>query len=104
MGQDKAFSAAIKSLGGAQLGAGEDPVAAHFEKALKSLDGVDLMTAKGNAKGTLAERVAFAQQAKEREFQQSFMVTADEAVEVKKLAAGAKSGDGFDFSKLPAKS
>merc|ERR1719357_1854258 len=30
------------------------------------------------------------------------MVTAAEAAEVKSLASKAKSGDGFDFSKLPA--
>merc|ERR1712226_1745007 len=100
--QDKAFAAAVKSLSGAQLGAGEDPVAAHFEKALKSLDGVDLMTSAGNPNGTLAERVAFAQQSKEKEFQQSFMVTAEEVTEVKSLAAEAQSGDGFDFGKLSA--
>merc|ERR1712085_70738 len=54
----------------------------------------------GNAKGNLAERVAFAQQAKDVEFQQTFMVTAAEAAEVQALASKAKSGDGFDFSKL----
>merc|ERR1712039_994046 len=54
----------------------------------------------GDAKGTLAERVAFAQQAKDEEFQQSFMVTGAEAAEVKKLAGAAKAGDGYDFSKL----
>jgi len=102
--QAKAFASAVKSLSGAQLGAGDDPVGAHFDAAFKSLQGVDLMTAKGNAAGTLAERVAAAQQAKEKEFQGSFMVTAQEAAEVKSLVAGAKSGDGFDFSKLSADS
>merc|ERR1712107_98290 len=92
--QQKAFMAAVKSLSGEQLGADEDPVAAHFENALRSLDGVDLMTAEGNPTGTLAERVSFAQQAKEVEFQQTFMVTAEEAAEVKSLALEAESGDG----------
>jgi uncharacterized FlaG/YvyC family protein len=100
--QAKAFSLAVKSLSGAQTAAGDDPIASHFNAAFNSLQGVDLMTAKGNATGTLAERVAFAQQAKEKEFQQTFMVTAAEAAEVKSLAAQAKSGDGYDFSKLSA--
>merc|ERR1712176_684994 len=102
--QGKAFAAAVKSLSGAQLGAGEDPVAAHFTNALQSLEGVDLMTAPGNPNGTLAERVAFAQQSKEKEFQQSFMVTPEEAAEVKSIASKAASGDDFDFSALPADS
>merc|ERR1711972_109435 len=79
-----------------------DPVAAHGESAFQSLQGVDLSKAKGDAKGSLAERVAFAQQAKEAEFQQSFMVTPAEAAEVQTLAGKAKSGDSYDFSKLPA--
>jgi len=102
--QEQAFTAAIKSLGGQTLSTSDDPVAAHFAQALESLQGVDLMTAKGNATGSLAERVAFAQQAKEKEFQQTFMVTASEAKEVTELAGKAKSGDGFDFSQLPVES
>merc|ERR1740121_676562 len=98
--QDKAFAAAVKSLGGGQLGADEDPVAAHFNAAFSSLQGVDLSSVKGDAKGSLAERVAFAQQAKDEEFQQSFMVTGAEAAEVKSLAGAAKVGDGYDFGKL----
>merc|ERR1719277_1045297 len=98
--QDKAFAAAVKSLSGAQLAADEDPVAAHFNAAFASLQGVDLSAVKGDAKGSLAERVAFAQQAKDLEFQQSFMVTGAEAAEVKALAGAAKVGDGYDFSKL----
>lgn len=98
--QDKAFASAVKALSGAQLSAGEDPVAAHFDAAFKSLAGVDLAKTKGDAKGSLAERVAFAQQAKNAEFQATFMVTADEAAEVKTLASKAKAGDGYDFSKL----
>merc|ERR1712203_965442 len=98
--QDSAFSAAVKSLAGESLTANDNPVAKHFNDAFGSLQGVDLLTVKGNATGTLAERVAFAQQAKEKEFQQTFMVTADEAAEVKKIAAEAKG----DFSSLPAAS
>jgi len=100
--QEAAFSAAVKSLGGAQLAVGDDPVASHFESAFKSLQGVDLSKTKGNEKGTLAERVAAAQQAKDAEFKNTFMVTAAEAQEVRSLAAKAKSGEGYDFSKLPA--
>jgi len=100
--QDKAFAAAVKSLAGGAVETSEDPVAAHFASAFQSLQGVDLATTKGNASGTLAERVAFAQQAKEKEFQQSFMVTAQEAEEVRSLASKAKSGQDYDFAKLPA--
>jgi hypothetical protein len=98
--QGKAFSAAVKSLAGTQLKSAEDPVAAHFEDAFKSLQGVDLSKTKGNVAGSLPERVAAAQQAKEKEFQESFMVSAKEAAEVKSLAAKAKSGDSYDFGKL----
>jgi len=100
--QEKAFSAAVKSLSGEQVASGEDPVAAHFADAFQGLSGVDLMTTQGNPKGTLAERVAFAQQAKELEFQQTFMVSAAEAAEIKSIASEAKSGSGYDFSKLSA--
>jgi hypothetical protein len=99
--QTKALTAAVKSLSGQSLAAGDDPVAAHFEDAFKSLSGVDLMTVKGDSKGSLAERVAFAQQAKEKEFQQTFMVTSTEASEVRSLA-GKAGGKDFDLSKLPA--
>merc|ERR1711920_84740 len=98
--QDKAFAAAVKSLSGAALETGEDPVSQHFDDAFKSLAGVDLVKTKGDAKGSLAERVAAAQQAKETEFQQTFMVTAQEAAEVKKIASQA--GKDFDLAKLPA--
>merc|ERR1719478_235509 len=60
--QKAAFESAVAGLGGGQ--AGDDPVAQHFQDAFASLAGVDLMTAKGDAAGTLAERVAFAQQTK----------------------------------------
>eukprot|EP00929_Paragymnodinium_shiwhaense_P070161 TRINITY_DN3551_c0_g1_i3.p2 TRINITY_DN3551_c0_g1~~TRINITY_DN3551_c0_g1_i3.p2 ORF type:complete len:523 (-),score=213.17 TRINITY_DN3551_c0_g1_i3:113-1681(-) len=102
--QAQAFAGAVKSLGGQQLATGEDAVGAHFDKAFGSLAGVNLASMKGNATGTLAERVAFAQQAREKDFQQTFMVTAEEAAEVKSLVSKAKSGSDFDFSKLPAES
>jgi len=98
--QTAAFGSALKSLSGEQVTSAECPVASHFEAAFKSLQGADLSSLKGNANGSLAERVAFAQQAKNAEFQQTFMVTATEAKEVKSLAAKAKSGETFDFSKL----
>ncbi|CAK9041402.1 Hypothetical protein SCF082_LOCUS23924 [Durusdinium trenchii] len=100
--QDKAFSAAVKALSGAAVEVAEDPVAKHFADAFQSLQGVDLASSKADAKGSLAERVAFAQQAKEKEFQESFMVTPKEAEEVKSLASKAKSGQDYDFSKMPA--
>jgi len=102
--QAKAFAVALKGLAGTPTSAGDDPVATHFDAAFKSLQGVDLMTAKGNATGTLAERVAAAQQSKEVEFQQTFMVTKSEAAEVKALVSQAKSGSGFDFANLSAES
>jgi len=98
--QAKAFSSAITSLAGNPVTSDECPVASHFESAFKGLQGVDLSTAKADPKGSLAERVAFAQREKNLEFQQQFMVTAEEAAEVKNLAAKAKSGDTHDFDKL----
>jgi len=100
--QDKAFSSALKSLAGGQLQTTDDPVASHFDSAFQSLSGVNLATLKGNATGSLAERVAYAQQVKETEFQQAFMVTPQEAGEVRKLVKDA--GSDFDFSKLSAES
>jgi len=100
--QEKAFLASVKGLAGTPLEANDDPVAKHFTDAFGSLQGVDLSKTKGSATGSLPERVAYAQQAKELEFQQTFMVTAAEVEEVKKLASQAKSGSEYDFSKLPA--
>jgi len=96
--QTAAFNSAVTSLSGGE--AGKDPVSAHFEDAFASLSGVDLMTAKGDAKGSMAERVAHAQQTKEAEFKTTFMVTAEEAAQVKKVVSEAKKGDDYDFSKL----
>jgi len=98
--QSKAFSAAIKSLSGEAVGASDCPVASHFETAFQSLQGVDLATSIADPKGTLAERVAYAQQSKDAEFRQIFMVTAAEATEVKTLGEQAKEGEGYNFSKL----
>lgn len=98
----QAFSAAVKSLSGQAVAVAEDPVSAHFNAAFTSLQGVDISKVKGNANGTLPERVAFAQAQKETEFKETFMVTAAEAAEVKKLCAAAKSGNDYDFSKLSA--
>jgi hypothetical protein len=97
--QDAAFQSALSSLSG-DGSSGSDPVSAHFEDAFASLAGVDLMTISGDASGTLAERVAFAQQAKEAEFKQTFMVTPEEAAAVREVAGEAKVGEDFDFSKL----
>lgn len=100
--QDKAFSASLKSLAGGKLETADDPVAAHFDAAFQSLAGVNLATLQGNANGSLAERVAHAQQVKEGEFQQAFMVTPQEVSEVRKLAKEA--GADFNFSQLSAES
>jgi hypothetical protein len=96
--QEAAFQSALSSLSGGSPGT--DPVSAHFEDAFASLAGVDLMTAAGDPAGTLAQRVAFAQQAKEAEFKQTFMVTPEEAAEVRAVVSEAKAGDDYDFSKL----
>jgi len=96
--QKAAFQSALGSLAGDASGA--DPVGAHFEDAFASLAGVDLMTAKGDAAGTLAERVAFAQQSKDAQFKQTFMVTPQEVAEVKAVVKEAKVGADYDFSKL----
>jgi len=76
--------------------------AAALKSAVASLAGVDLMSAKGDANGSLAERVAFAQQAKEAEFKQTFMVTKQEVAAVKALVKEA--GKDLDFGKLSASS
>merc|ERR1711865_608486 len=81
--QDAAFKSAVASLAGGDGAKAQDPVGAHFEDAFASLAGVDLMTSKGDPAGSLAERVAFAQQSKEQEFKQTFMVTKEEAAAVK---------------------
>jgi len=74
-------------LSGAQVNSQDDPVTKHFEDAFSSLQGVDLAAVKGDASGSLAERVAHAQQQKEAEFKETFMVSAAEAAEVKDLGS-----------------
>lgn len=94
--QAAAFQSALAGLSGEKTDS--DPVAAHFEDAFASLAGVDLMSVNGDPNGSLPERVAASQQAKEAEFKQTFMVTPEEASEVKALVGEA--GSDFDFSKL----
>jgi len=98
--QDKALSSAVTLIGGGEVAAGDDPVLSHFAKAIGALEGVDLATAKADPAGSIVERVAAAQQAKELEFKETFMVTKAEAAEIKTLAGKAKSGADYDFSKL----
>jgi len=80
--------------------AGSDPVKAFFTKAFDEVSKADLATVKGKADGNIVERVAAVQQAREGVFQSSFMVSAAEAAEVKKLGGKALSGDSLDLSKL----
>merc|ERR1719379_134415 len=98
--QDKALSSAVTLIGGGEVAAGEDPVLSSFAKAIGQLEGVDLATAKADPNGSIVERVAAAQQAKETEFKETFMVTKAEAAEIKTLAGKAKAGADYDFSKL----
>lgn len=88
--KELAFSGAVKALAGETLTVSDDPVASHFRDAFDGLSGVDLSSVKVDPIGSLAERVAFAQQQKEAEFAQSFMVTSKEAAEVKQIVG---SGD-----------
>jgi hypothetical protein len=97
--QSAAFSSAVQSLAGDAAGA-SDPVAVHFESAFASLRDAG-GSASGDPAGTLAERVAYAQQMKETEFKQTFMVTPEEAAEVKSLVGEAKD---LDFSSLSSAS
>mmetsp|Transcript_132970 Transcript_132970/g.234331 ORF Transcript_132970/g.234331 Transcript_132970/m.234331 type:complete len:527 (+) Transcript_132970:86-1666(+) len=96
--QSMAFSAAVKNLSGEAVPTSEDPVASYFEDAFASLAGADLATVTGDPAGSLAERVAYAQQTKEAEFKTTFMVTPAEVAEVKALVGEA--GADYDFSKL----
>lgn len=93
----RAFAAAVQSLSGNTVSSSDDPVTSHFADAFSSL--ADAGSAAPNAKGTLAERVAFAQKMKELEFQQTFMVTQAEANEVKALI-----GEDGDVLKLSPES
>jgi restriction endonuclease Mrr len=79
---------------------GSDPVKAFFTKAFDEVSKADLKSVKGKADGNIVERVAAVQQSREGVFQSSFMVSAAEAAEVKKLGGKALSGDSLDLSKL----
>merc|ERR1719159_704293 len=85
--QDKALTSAVTLIGGGDVSAGDDPVLSHFASAVGQLSGVDLMSAKADPSGSIVERVAAAQQAKEQEFKETFMVTKTEAAEVKSLTS-----------------
>merc|ERR1712018_671569 len=98
--QAKAFACAVKGMSGQAISTADDPVASHFNDAFVSLAGASNATP--DPKGSLAERVAHAQQLKDREFRSTFMVTAQEVAEVKSLALEA--GADFDVSKLSAES
>jgi len=86
--QDTAFDFAVSSLAGKAPSV--DPLTSHFAEALKSLEKVDIASAKPDPNGSIVERVAAAYQKKEADFKASFMVSATEAAEVKQLAAKAK--------------
>jgi len=94
--QAQSFACAVKSLSGQSVPSDMEPVANHFNQAFASL--AEAANATPDAKGSLAERVAYAQSMKDVEFKQSYMVTAQEVAEVKQLAAEA--GSDFDLSKL----
>merc|ERR1712012_525098 len=93
--QAQAFACAVKGMSGQAVATADDPVASHFNDAFASLAGVSNATP--DPKGSLAERVAYAQQLKVSEFKSTFMVTAQEAAEVKSLASEA--GADFDVGK-----
>jgi len=95
----KAFlDSAISALAGGKME--NDPVTNEFLSAMNSLEGVDLMTATANPNGTIVERIAAAQQGREKEFRASFMVTSTEANEVRELAQKYGSGGDYDFSQF----
>jgi hypothetical protein len=95
--QEDSFQAAVNSLAGKETA---DPVVSHFNKALGEIGAADLLSATPNDKGSIVERLAATQQAKEQEFKAAFMVTAAEAAEVKKLTKAAKKGNSYDFAAL----
>jgi len=95
----KAFlDSSIIALAGGKME--NDPVTNEFLSAMNQLEGVDLMNTPANPKGTIVERVAASQQAREKEFQASFMVTSAEANAVRELAQKCVSGGECDPSKL----
>eukprot|EP00397_Hematodinium_sp_SG-2012_P020839 GEMP01021496.1.p1 GENE.GEMP01021496.1~~GEMP01021496.1.p1 ORF type:complete len:503 (+),score=132.45 GEMP01021496.1:33-1541(+) len=99
-GTQKAFmDAALIAVAGGKME--KDPITLQFNAAMEELQHIDLMTAPANPEGTIVERVAYAQQNKEKEFRNSFMVTQAEANEVRSLAQNAKTSDGeYNFTKL----
>jgi len=96
--QDAVIDSACKSIAG--KGSGSDPLKDFFQKSFDEVAKANLATTKGNASGSIVERVAAVQQSRESQFTTSFMVSAAEAAEVKKLGAGALSGDSLDLTKL----
>eukprot|EP00811_Abedinium_folium_P001796 NODE_11646_length_1273_cov_8.060209.p1 GENE.NODE_11646_length_1273_cov_8.060209~~NODE_11646_length_1273_cov_8.060209.p1 ORF type:complete len:352 (+),score=135.80 NODE_11646_length_1273_cov_8.060209:3-1058(+) len=100
----QAFTSSVKSLGGEALTAEDDPVALHFNAQFASLAAADLTATEGDANGTLPERVVHAQNLKDAEFRQTFMVTSEEAAEVHELAAQGSAGGDFDIGTLSAAS
>jgi len=95
----KAFlDSSIIALAGGKME--NDPVTNEFLSAMNQLEGVDLMNTPANPNGTIVERVAASQQAREKEFQASFMVTSAEANAVRELAQKCVSGGECDPSKL----
>lgn len=96
--KDAAFSSAVAMLAGNQKGA--DPLTAYFNNSLKEVAAAKLDSATGHVPGSVTERVAHVFIQKEKDFLASFTVKADEVSKVKGLAKLARTGDGYDFSKL----
>jgi hypothetical protein len=97
--QDAIIDGACKAITDGKMPA-SDPLKEYFTKAFDEVAKANLATVKGKADGTIVERVAAVQQAKEEVFKASFMVSAAEAAEVKKLGEKAVSGASFDLAKL----
>jgi restriction endonuclease Mrr len=97
--QDAIIDGACKAITDGKMPA-SDPLKEYFIKAFDDVSKANLATVKGNPSGTIVERVAAVQQAKEEGFKASFMVSAAEAAEVKKLGGKALSGDTLDLAKL----
>jgi len=98
--QASAIDSAIAAIAGKT--AATDPIKAHFNKAFADIAASGDKKVAAKADGSIVERVAFVQQAREKAFQAAFMVSADEAAEVKKLGQKAISGDTLDLTKLDA--
>jgi len=102
--QSQAFTAAVKSLKGETLNVDDDPVSKFFNDEFALLGEADLSSLNGKADGTLSERVAHMQHMKEKEFRRTFMVTPEEASEVRSIASEAKVNGSFDIGKLSTES